>query len=750
MKVIIAENSGMCFGVKKALKIAEKFTETQKKVYTLGPLIHNTQVVEKLNKKGVRVIESLNAIEGGTVIIRSHGAPPEIHGQRAEKVIELVDATCPFVRKVQEKVKEYYDKGYQIIIVGDKNHPEVKGVNGWCDYKAIILGSPSEAENIEYFEKLCVVAQTTITNSLWEEVGEVLKGKGGEVKFFNTICSATYLRQQSAMELSKQVDVMLVIGGAHSSNTQKLYKICSENCKNTYHLETAEELPFERIKGAQSIGVTAGASTPDWIIKEVIDKMTEMDDARLNEENVEMEKQQQPGENRGQEPEESLEDNGNGSRNTEKSADASAEDKLEDTADDAAEEAEDTAKDAAKEAEVVEEPKESMDEENQQTMEDVQETMKNIKAGKVVKGKVLQVGENDVIVNIGYKSDGIIPRDELSGDDTLKPSDIVSEGEEIEVFVKRIDEKEGMVLLSKKKVDTEKAWKHLKESYETGEPVRVKVSEEVKGGLIAAAEGIKGFVPASHIDIGYVEVLEDFVNRELDMKVIEFNRNKGKVIFSRKVLLEEEKEQKKKEVLNTIKAGDKIEGEVKRITDFGAFVDVGGIDGLVHISEMSWNRIGHPSEMLKAGEKVEVLVLNIEPESERISLSIKQVKPHPWDNIQERYSEGDVVTGKVVRLVDFGAFVELEPGVEGLVHISQIAYEHVDKPGDVLEEGQQVDVKVLDIKPGDRRISLSIKETKEKPKREEARQKPQEQTVHSDDPPLTIGELVGDIFKEEE
>jgi ribosomal protein S1 len=234
------------------------------------------------------------------------------------------------------------------------------------------------------------------------------------------------------------------------------------------------------------------------------------------------------------------------------------------------------------------------------------------------------------------------------------------------------------------------------------------------------------------------------------MKVIEFNRNKGKVIFSRKVLLEKEKEQKKKEVLSTIKAGDKIEGEVKRITGFGAFVDVGGIDGLVHISEMSWNRIGHPSEMLKAGQKVEVLVLNIEPESERISLSIKQVKPHPWDNIRERYSEGDVVTGKVVRLVDFGAFVELEPGVEGLVHISQIAYEHVDKPGDVLDEGQQVDVKVLDIKPDDRRISLSIKETKEKPKREEPRQKLQEQTVHSDDPPLTIGELVGDIFKEEE
>ncbi len=731
MRIILAEHSGTCFGVKKALKVAERFADSNLNVYTLGPLIHNKQVVERLDKKGIRVIDTLDSVEGGTVIIRSHGVPPEIHGQAAGKVVELVDATCPFVRKIQEKVKEYYGKGYQIIIIGDAGHPEVKGVNGWCNYSAIILDKPEDAERIGYFEKLCVVAQTTITSGLWEEMKSVLEKKGDEIKFFNTICSATSMRQQAAVELAGKVDVMLVIGGLHSSNTQKLYKLCKENCKNTYHIETADDLPLENIKGAESVGITAGASTPDWIIKEVIDKMTEMDKMKQQETNEQTSEEQMV--EQAQDVEEttgSLEGNG--------PEEATAEGVV----------AEDA---AAEEASTEEKPLEEETHEKDTTMKEIEDTLVTVRVGKVVKGQVIQVGENDVIVNIGYKADGVIPRDELSNDPTLKPSDIVKEGEEIEVFVKKIDEKEGSVLLSKKKVDIENAWKVLKEKHQTGEPLNVKVLEEVKGGLIAIAEGIRGFIPASHIDIGYVEVLQDFVGQELPMKVIEFNRSKGKVIFSRKALLEEQKEKKKKEILENLKAGDRIEGEVKRITDFGAFVDVGGIDGLVHISEMSWSRIDHPSEVLETGQRVEVEVLGVEPENERISLSLKKTKPHPWDNIQERYKAGDIVTGKVVRLVDFGAFVELEPGVEGLVHVSQIAYTHVEKPRDVLEEGQMVEVKVLDVKPDERRISLSIKETTEKPRREFSKEKPQAQQVHSEDhPPITIGELVGDIFKEEE
>ncbi|MBA1337110.1 MAG: SSU ribosomal protein S1p [Firmicutes bacterium] len=691
MKILIAEHSGICFGVKKALEIAEKFADTKSDTYTLGPLIHNKQVVEKLDKKGLKVVDNLDQIDEGTVIIRSHGVPPEVHGEAAKKIIELVDATCPFVKKIQEKVKEYYEKGYQIIIVGDANHPEVKGVNGWCNYSAVIVDSEEKAAKIGYYDRLCVVAQTTITQKTWEDIKRILEKKGGEAEFFNTICNATYLRQQAAVELAERVELMLVIGGLHSSNTQKLYKLCAEKCNNTYHIETSDDLPVDKINEVEIIGVTAGASTPDWIIKEVVDKMTEMENNKTESNEIEgvvVEENVQPEEK-------------------------------------------------------VQEPAQ------ERTMENLEDTMVSIKPGKVVKGKVLQVGKEDVIVNIGYKSDGIIPRDELSSDGSLSPAEVLSEGDEIEVFVKKIDEKEGHVVLSKKKVDLEKAWKTIKQKYDENEAVNAKVVEEVKGGLIAVVEGIRGFIPASHVDIGYVENLKEFIGRELSVRVIEFNRSKGKVILSRKTLLEAEREAKKKQLLESLKEGDRIKGEVKRLTDFGAFVDIGGIDGLVHISEMSWNRVGHPSEVMNIGDEVEVVVLGVEEENERISLGYKQTKPHPWDKITERYSQGEVVEGRIVRLVDFGAFVELEPGIEGLVHISQISYEHVEKPRDVLQEGQSVKVKILDIRPEERRISLSIKEATEKPKREEKKEKVQPAAAHSDnEPPITIGDLVGDILKD--
>ncbi len=790
MRIITAKHLGVCYGVKKALEIAERFTDKDTKAYTLGPLIHNNQVVESLNKRGVMSIESLNAIEGGTVIIRSHGVPPEIHGEAAHKVVELIDATCPFVRKIQEKVKEYYARGYQIIIVGDAKHPEVKGVNGWCDYSAIILDNPGDAEELKHYKKLCVVAQTTIPFELWDIMKPILEEKGDEVESFNTICNATYLRQQAAKELSKQVDAMLVIGGLHSSNTQKLYRLCKAQCEATYHIETAKELPLEHIKGVGILGITAGASTPDWIIKEVIDKMTELDNVKQERENMQDDEKTEI-ENTEAEVEdkaETIEERPEAGDADEAPEDApgvedatddeAPEDApgVEDTTDDEAPEdapgVEDAADDeapedtpgagdiaeAAKEeleagdaAEAVEKEPEDADEitDKEAMIEGIEDSIITIRPGKVVKGTVMQVGDKEVIVNIGYKADGIITKEELSNDPALEPSDVVQVGDEIEVFVRKIDEKEGSVSLSKKKVDIEKAWKLLKDKHETGEPVDAKILEEVNAGLIAIAEGIKGFVPASHVDIGYVEVLQDFVGQELSMKVIEFNRSKGKVIFSRKALLQAERERKKKEVLSTLKAGDRIEGEVKRLTGFGAFVDVGGIDGLVHISEISWHRIGHPSEVLETGQNIEVLVLGVERERERISLSIKQIMPHPWDNIEDRFAAGDIISGKVVRLVDFGAFVELEPGVEGLVHISQIAYEHVDKPQDVLEEGQEVKVKVLDLRPKDRRVSLSIKETMERPTREEnkGRTRPQ-QPLNEEEQPITIGELVGDIFKE--
>lgn len=676
-KIIIARHAGVCFGVKKALETVKEYTDSSRKVYTLGPLIHNRQVVEELNKRGIGIIETLEQIEEGIVIIRSHGVAPEIYEKAKEREFILVDATCPFVKKIQDKVKEYYNKGYQIIIVGDGEHPEVKGVNGWCNYSAIIVNSVSEAERVGYYDRLCVVAQTTITLMLWEEVKKVLENKGGEVKFFNTICNATHLRQQAAIEVAKQADIMVVIGGFHSSNTRKLYKLCKAICDETYHIETADGLPVDKIKNAEIIGVTAGASTPDWIIKEVVDKMSNLENTNL-------------------------------------------------------------------------EPKNEQGAEERETMDAFEDTVVSVRPGTIVKGKVIQVGDDGVIVNIGYKSDAIIPKDELTADPTLTPSDVVKVGDEIEALVKKVDDGEGNVLLSKKKVDIEKGWEDLKEKFDEGEPVEAKVTEEVKGGLIGIVEGIRGFIPASHIDIGYVEDLQQFINKVLPVKIIELDRRKNKLILSRKVLMEEEKETKKKELLNSIKVGDRIKGEVKRLTDFGAFVDIGGIDGLIHISEMSWNRIDHPSEVLQVGQEVEVEVLAVDPERERVSLGYKQTQPHPWDNILEKYEKGQIVEGKVVRLADFGAFVELEPGVEGLVHVSQIAYHHVEKPQDELDEGQVVKVKILDIKPEERRISLSIKEAIERPKKEEKKSRAKQQPVHTDneEPITTIGDLVGDILRE--
>lgn len=676
-KIIIARHAGVCFGVKKALETVKEYTDSSRKVYTLGPLIHNRQVVEELNKRGIGIIETLEQIEEGIVIIRSHGVAPEIYEKAKEREFVLVDATCPFVKKIQDKVKEYYNKGYQIIIVGDGEHPEVKGVNGWCNYSAIIVNSVSEAERVGYYDRLCVVAQTTITPMLWEEVKKVLENKGGEVKFFNTICNATHLRQQAAIEVAKQADIMVVIGGFHSSNTRKLYKLCKAICDETYHIETADGLPVDKIKNAEIIGVTAGASTPDWIIKEVVDKMSNMENTNL-------------------------------------------------------------------------EPKNEQGAEERETMDAFEDTVVSVRPGTIVKGKVIQVGDDGVIVNIGYKSDAIIPKDELTADPTLTPSDVVKVGDEIEALVKKVDDGEGNVLLSKKKVDIEKGWEDLKEKFDEGEPVEAKVTEEVKGGLIGIVEGIRGFIPASHIDIGYVEDLQQFINKVLPVKIIELDRRKNKLILSRKVLMEEEKETKKKELLNSIKVGDRIKGEVKRLTDFGAFVDIGGIDGLIHISEMSWNRIDHPSEVLQVGQEVEVEVLAVDPERERVSLGYKQTQPHPWDNILEKYEKGQIVEGKVVRLADFGAFVELEPGVEGLVHVSQIAYHHVEKPQDELDEGQVVKVKILDIKPEERRISLSIKEAIERPRKEEKKSRAKQQPVHTDneEPITTIGDLVGDILRE--
>ncbi|WP_129597121.1 bifunctional 4-hydroxy-3-methylbut-2-enyl diphosphate reductase/30S ribosomal protein S1 [Anaerophilus nitritogenes] len=629
MKIVVANNAGFCFGVKQAMNqtIDAIDKDQNEKIYTYGPLIHNHQVIHKLESMGVYAIEDIKRAQHKTLIIRSHGVALNFYDSTHEYDIELIDATCPFVRKVQKIAKEYYDKGYDVIIVGNPKHPEVIGINGWCNNQAYIVETLEDVSKLESLNKICVVAQTTITQGLWNDVVEKLEKKSATLKTFNTICTATIERQKSCAQVSKMVDAMIVIGGYHSSNTQKLVQISKKYCKNTYHIETAEELPIEKIKKFDKIGVTAGASTPDWIIKEAINKMS-------NTENNDM----------------------------------------------------------------------------MSLMEEYEKSFKVLRRGDILKGTVILVTDKEIMVNVGYKSDGIVPKNEITNDALVNPRELVKEGDEIEVYIVSTDDGEGNLLLSKKRVDARKDWEELKESQEKNNVISVKVLEVVKGGVIAGYKEIRGFIPASQLSTSYVEDMKSFIGKELYVRVIEFDQRKKKIVFSRKVVMEEENQIKRRMLWENISKDKIIEGQVRRIVDFGAFVDLGGIDGLIHISDLSWGRIKHPTEVVKVGQQVKVIVLDFDKEKERISLGMKQITKEPWDTVEERYHIGDIVEGKVLKLVDFGAFVEVETGIDGLVHISQICDRHIAKPSEEIHVGQKVNVKILDVNKENKRMSLSIKE----------------------------------------
>lgn len=638
MELILDANAGFCFGVKNAVDKAFKEVENKhdRKIYTYGPLIHNNQVTGRLKEHGVDTINEIDEIKDSSaeLIIRSHGIAEEKYKLFGEKGLRYIDCTCPYVSAIHKKVRDYYQKGYKIFIVGDKDHPEVIGTNGWCDYTAHILDDEKIVDKLPIYDKICVVAQTTITKKIWDSVVDGIQKKYKDAIIFNTICSATEKRQESAEQLSKTVDCMIVIGSKESSNTNKLYQICKDNCNNAYHIEKAEDLPADALKRFRKVGITAGASTPDWVIKEVIGKMQEINDN-------------------------------------------------------------------------VMENQESM-------MEEYEKTMRSVYAGDTVKGTVIMVTEDEVMVNIGYKSDGIIKKEDYTWEPDANLKELVKAGDEVEVMVVNINDGEGNVVLSKKLLDAEKNWHKIEAAFNEKTPIEGYVKEIVKGGAIVELMGIRAFMPASQFDIRYSEDLSSYVNTKVMVNVIEYDPEKRKVVVSRKVLLKKEQEIKEKAVWETIEAGQRLTGEVKRLTDFGAFVDIGGVDGLIHISELSWSRVKHPSEVVKPGHKVEVVVLSVDKEKRKISLGLKQTLPEPWTAAGEKYKVGDIVEVKVLRFSNFGAFVELEPGIDGLVHISQISDKRISKPADALNIGEIVKAKIIDIKNEEKKISLSIRELIEK------------------------------------
>ena len=634
MEIIVAKSAGFCFGVNRAIESCYNQIGNGK-IYTYGSLIHNKEVTKDLESKGVKVIESLDGIDEGTVVIRSHGVGKYLYDELEKKCINYIDGTCPFVKKIHNIVKENFDKGNNIIIIGNSKHPEVMGINGWCENSAVIIEDISEVENINVnLEKeTTLVVQTTFRGSKFEEITNAVKSRIDNIKIYNTICSATDERQREAVELSQKVDKMIVIGDKSSSNTQKLYEICKKYCQNTYYIETICDLVLNIFDSNDKIGITAGASTPSAIIKEVISSMSELETRNVN----------------------------------------------------------------------IEEGEELSFEEL------LNQSLVSLHTGDIVKGTVLNVVNEEVSVNLGYKSDGIISRGEFSSDANVIPSEVVKPGDEIEVFVVRVNDGEGNVLLSRKRIEAQKGLAEIEAAYNEKAVVTGKVTSVVKGGLIAVVNGVRVFIPSSQVSNKFVDDLSVFKDQELSFNIIELDRAKNRIIGGRKALIEKEANEKKAALFDSIEAGKKVTGTVSRLTDFGAFVDLGGIDGLIHISEMSWGRISNPKDVLKEGQTVEAIVLEVDKEKGKISLSLKDADKNPWKIAVEKYAVGTVVEGKVVRMVPFGAFVELEPGVDGLVHISQIAEKHVVKPEDELKIGEVIKVKVLEVNPEQKKISLSKK-----------------------------------------
>ena len=626
MEVVLAKSSGFCFGVKRAVDRVYEQLADHKKIYTYGPIVHNEDVVKDLEKQGVRVLnteEELGTLTEGSVVIRAHGVPKRIYEIMEQRGIECIDATCPFVKRIHKIVEKESTEGRHIIIVGNAKHPEVEGIMGWCKNPATVIESKEEALDFKGSsdDKYCVVSQTTFNYKKFQELVEIISKKGYDSNACNTICNATEARQKETAQIAKAVDAMIVIGGKNSSNTQKLYAISKNECANTYYIQTLVDLDLTAFESVSRVGITAGASTPNNIIKEVHDSMSELSFEEL----------------------------------------------------------------------LQEEEKNSI----------------QIAPGKLVEGEVLSVKPEEIIVNINYKSEGVIPRAEYTNQPNADLTTMVNVGDKITAKVVKNNDGEGQVLLSYRRVALDQANDKLEAACESGEVLTGKVIQVLDGGLTVLYGESKVFIPASLVSDTYEKNLEKYMDQEIQFVITECNPRKRRVIGNRKMLLVAQKEEAQKALFERIEVGMTVEGTVKNVTDFGAFIDLGGADGLLHISEMSWGRVENPKKVLKVGDTVKAFIKDIQ--GNKIALSMKFPEQNPWANAAEKYAVGNVVTGKVARMTDFGAFVELEPGVDALLHVSQIAKEHIEKPSSVLSIGQEITAKVVDFKEADRKISLSMK-----------------------------------------
>ncbi len=653
MKLTLAKSAGFCYGVRRAVELADATAQAGTACVILGSIVHNMDVVRHLAQEGLRSVERIEDVpEGSSVIIRSHGEGREVYERLQEKGASILDATCPSVKRIHELVLHAEEDGRQPVIIGTPDHPEVLAIAGWCRHPVVLehaqeLGRWLAEDTGRRQLPLTLVSQTTSTRKIWDECVKIAKKECTNAKFFDTICGATSKRQEEAQSLAAQSDAMVVIGDRKSSNTKRLAELCRELCPVVQLIERADDLDMSCFRGLSNVGITAGASTPEWIIKEVYDKMSE--------EIMEIEKSF---------------------------------------------------------AELLE------------------ESIKTLNTGDKVTGTVVAITPTEIQVELGIKYPGYIPVDEFSDDPSVKVEEQVKVGDEIETYVMLVSDRDCMVKLSKKRLDMVKGWDEVEAAVEAKTVMDGIVTEENKGGIVVSVKGIRVFVPASQTGLPREAEMSQLLKQKVRLRITEVNRARRRVVGSIRAVAAEERAAAAAKVWEEIEDGKRYTGTVKSLTSYGAFVDIGGVDGMDHICELSWSRIKHPSEAVSVGDTVEVYVISADKEKKKISLGVKDHSEDPWAKFTAAYEVGSVAEVKVVKLMTFGAFAEIVPGVDGLIHISQIADRRIDKPGDVLAEGQTVEAKITDIDMENKKVSLSIRALIEvAPVEEAAEEAPAEEAV---------------------
>ncbi len=671
-KIILAETAGFCFGVDRAVNLVYSLVNDGKKVCTLGPIIHNAQLVGDLEQRGVKIIDSIDECpDGYMVVVRTHGVEKSVIDDIENKNIDYVDATCPFVKKIHRIVKKF-DSSVPVLVAGDVNHPEVIGIRSYCNGKSFVFKNDEELQKIlqnDYIDKnkkIICVSQTTFSLEEWKKCEKIIKKVCTNCEIFDTICNATADRQNEAYEISKKSDAMIVIGGRHSSNTCKLRDVSSAHCRS-FLIETADELKSIDLSPYNVIGVTAGASTPSVIIKEVLKSMSE----EIKEKEVE-------------------------------------------TTSAVTEEVVETAETADK---AVKEPAVKASADGEASFEELlNESFKENENSKVVTGTVVSITPTEVYVDVpGRKQTGVVAFNDLSAEPIDKCEDVVSVGDEIDLVIMKTDDQDGVLKLSKKLVDAQKGWDDIVAAKENDEILEGTVTQIIRGGVLVTTKGTRVFVPASLSGVPRNQELDSIKGQTVRFKIIDINPARRRAVGSIKVVADAERKKKQDAVWATLEVGKKMTGTVKSLTSYGAFVDLGGIDGMIHISELSWSRIKHPSEVVKVGDTVEVTIKALDEETRKISLGFKNIEDSPWEIMKRDYPVGSVVDARIVSFATFGAFANILPTVDGLIHISQISWDRIQTPQDVLKIGDVVKAKIIDIDYDKKRVSLSIKELLDKP-----------------------------------